>query len=138
MKSHLIDASSLMLLMKKADIHTELDHLKSSYLLDLTFYEVGNAIWKDTCLTKFLTKSETETLQNRIQTILEKTDRITSEASNFQKILDISESERLSFYDSSYLFAAREKGLALVTEDKELSAKAEKHIKVQNVATLLH
>lgn len=137
MKRLLIDASSLMLLMKTANIQTELDHLRTSFLLDLTFYEVGNAIWKETCLTKFLTKNESEVLRNRVQTVLARIDKILSEASNFQKILDISESEKLSFYDSSYLFAAKEKGLVLVTEDKELRTKAEKKVEVQNVATLL-
>ena len=137
MKRLLIDASSLMLLMKTANIQTELDHLRTSFLLDLTFYEVGNAIWKETCLTKFLTKNESEVLRNRVQTVLARTNKILSEASNFQKILDISESEKLSFYDSSYLFAAKEKGLVLVTEDKELRTKAEKQVEVQNVATLL-
>ena len=137
MKRLLIDASSLMLLMKTANIQTELDHLRTSFLLDLTFYEVGNAIWKETCLTKFLTKNESEVLRNRVQIVLTRTNKILSEASNFQKILDISESEKLSFYDSSYLFTAKEKGLVLVTEDKELRTKAEKHVEVQNVATLL-
>jgi predicted nucleic acid-binding protein len=137
MKRLLIDASSLMLLMKTANIQTELDHLRTSFLLDLTFYEVGNAIWKETCLTKFLTKNESEVLRNRVQTVLARIDKILSETSDFQKILDISESEKLSFYESSYLFAAKEKGLVLVTEDKELKTKAEKQVEVQNVATLL-
>lgn len=137
MKRLLIDSSSLMLLMKKANIQTALDHLRTSLLLDLTFYEVGNAIWKETCLTKFLTKNESEVLRNRVQKVLERTNKILSEASNFQKILGISESEKLSFYDSSYLFVAKEKGLVLVTEDKELRVKAEKQVEVQNVATLL-
>jgi len=137
MKRLLIDTSSLMLLMKTANIQTELDLLRTSFILDLTFYEVGNAIWKETCLAKFLTKNESEVLRNRVQTVLARTDKILSEASNFQKILDISESEKLSFYDSSYLFAAKEKGLVLVTEDKSLKAKAEKQVEVQNVATLL-
>jgi predicted nucleic acid-binding protein len=137
MKRLLIDASSLMLLMKTANIQTELDHLRTSFLLDLTFYEVGNAIWKETCLMKFLTKNESEVLRNKVQTVLTRTNMILSEASNFQKILDISESENLSFYDSSYLFIAKEKGLVLVTEDKELKTKAKKHVEVQKVATLL-
>jgi predicted nucleic acid-binding protein len=137
MKRFLTDASSLMLLMKTANIQTELDHLRTSFLLDLTFYEVGNAIWKETCLTKFLTKKESEVLRNRVQTVLARTDKMLSEASNFQKILDISESEKLSFYDSSYLFAAKEKGLVLVTEDKELRTKAEKHVEAKKVAALL-
>jgi predicted nucleic acid-binding protein len=137
MKRHLIDASSLMLLMKTANIQIELDYLRKSFLLDLTFYEVGNAVWKESCLTKFLTKNETEVLRNRLQTVLARTERIPSEASNFQRILEISESEKLTFYDSSYLFAAKEKGFVLVTEDNKLRAKAEKHVEVQNVATLI-
>ena len=137
MKRLLIDASSLMLLMKTANIQTELDRLRTSFLLDLTFYEIGNAIWKETCLTKFLTKNESEVLRNSVQIVLARIDKILSEASNFQKILDISESEKLSFYDSSYFFAAKEKGLVLVTEDKELRTKAKKQVEVQNVATLV-
>ena len=137
MKRHLIDASSLMLLMKTASIEAQLDYLRASSLLDLTFYEVGNAIWKETCLTKFLTKNESEVLRNRMQTVLARTDRIQSDPSYFQKIFDLSESEKLSFYDSSYLFVAKEKGLVLVTEDKGLRAKAEKLVEVQNVAASL-
>jgi predicted nucleic acid-binding protein len=133
MKQHVLDASSLMLLMKNADIQTQLEYLRTSYLLDLTFYEVGNAVWKETCLTKFLTKNESENLQKKIQTVLARTDRLPCQAGDFQKILSISENERLSFYDASYLFAAIDKGLVLVTEDKGLKAKAEKHVEVQNV-----
>ena len=137
MKRLLIEASSLMLLMKTANIQTELDYLRASSILDLTFYEVGNAIWKETCLTKFITKQEFEVLRNRVQTVLAKIERMPCEANSFQKILDISESEKLSFYDASYLFNAEEKGFVLVTEDKVLRAKAEKRIEVQNVKGLL-
>ena len=137
MKRYLIDASSLMLLMKTANIQTELDYLRTSSILDLTFYEVGNAIWKETCLAKFITQQESEVLQNRVQTVLAKIERIPCDANSFQKIFDISENEKLSFYDASYLFDAEEKGLVLVTEDKVLRAKAEKRIEVQNVKGLL-
>jgi predicted nucleic acid-binding protein len=137
MKRHLIDASSLMLLMKTASIQMELDFLKVSSILDLTFYEIGNAIWKETCLTKFLTKKEAEDLRNKVQIVLAKINRISSEASSFQRIFDVSEGEKLSFYDASYLLVAKEKGLILLTEDKELRTKAKKQIEVQNVAALL-
>jgi predicted nucleic acid-binding protein len=136
MKPHLLDASSLMLLMKTANTQTTLNCLGASCILDLTFYEVGNAIYKDTCLTKFLTKKESETLKNRVQKVLSKTQSIASEPDQFQKILDISENEKLTFYDASYLFVAKEKGLILVTEDKQLNAKAQKHIQTTNAATL--
>jgi len=108
-----------------------------SSILDLTFYEVGNAIWKKTCLKEFITQQESEVLRNRVQTVLTKIERIPCDANSFQKIFDILENEKLSFYDASYLFNAEEKGLVLVTEDKVLRAKAEKRIEVQNVKGLL-
>ena len=136
MKRYLLDTSSLMLLMKTANLKTQLNFLQTSYLLDLNFYEVGNALWKETCLTKFITKNEAQTLQKNIQIVLTKTDKICCETTDFQKISEIAETENLSFYDSSYLFISQEKGLILVTEDKKLSSKAEKHIEVKNIATL--
>ena len=136
MKRYLLDTSSLMLLMKTANLKTQLNFLQTSYLLDLTFYELGNALWKETCLTKFITKNEAQTLQKNIQIVLTKTDKICCETTDFQKISEIAETENLSFYDSSYLFISQEKGLILVTEDKKLSSKAEKHIEVKNIATL--
>ncbi len=136
MKRYLLDTSSLMLLMKTANLKTQLDFLQTSYLLDLTFYEVGNALWKETCKTKFITKNEAQTLQKNIQIVLARTDKICCETTDFQKISEVAETENLSFYDSSYLFIAQEKKLILVTEDKKLSSKAEKHLDVKNIATL--
>jgi predicted nucleic acid-binding protein len=136
MKRYLLDTSSLMLLMKTANLKTQLNFLQTSYLLDLTFYEVGNALWKETCLTKFITKNEAQTLQKNIQIVLTKTDKICCETTDFQKISEIAETENLSFYDSSYLSISQEKKLILVTEDKKLSSKAKKHIEVKNIATL--
>lgn len=137
MKQLLLDASSLILLMKTADIQTQLNYLQTSSILDLTFYEVGNAIWKDTCLTKFITKAESQTLQKSLQIVLAKTEKIIYDATTFQKIFKISEAENLSFYDSSYLFIAKEKGIILVTEDKKLRSKAEKHVETKNLSLLL-
>lgn len=123
--------------MKTADIQTQLNYLQTSSILDLTFYEVGNAIWKDTCLTKFITKAESQTLQKSLQIVLAKTEKIIYDATTFQKIFKISEAENLSFYDSSYLFTAKEKSLILVTEDKKLRSKAEKHVETKNLSLLL-
>jgi len=136
MKSYLLDASSLMLLMKTADTQTTLTYLEASCILDLTFYEVGNAIYKETCITSFLTKKESETLKSRIQKIFSSIEKLAPAPDQFQHILGISENEKLTFYDSSYLFAAKENGLILVTEDKQLKNKAQKHIETKNAATL--
>lgn len=133
----LIDASSLLLLVKKADVKSTVQCLQGSFVLDLTFYEVGNAIWKESVLMKFLTLKEAERLGTLAQTILAKVDRVDSGAENFQKILEIAQTEKLSYYDSSYVYFAKKAALPLVSEDKGLRAKAQKYIDVHTVAELL-
>jgi len=137
MTRYLIDASSFIFLVKKVDLKRAEDLLKTSSILELTFYEVGNAIWKEICLTKFLSKSEAEAMRNVSQIILARIERLPNEIMSFQKTLEISENERLPFYDSSYLFFAKDRGLTLITEDKRLSAKAKKYTQVEGLASLL-
>ena len=133
---HLLDASSLMLLIKKADVKLTVECLQESLILDLTFYEVGNAVWKESTLLKFLTPQEAKRIGTMAQTILAKIDQVTNEGEDFQKILEIAQNENLSFYDSSYVFYAKQRGLHLVTEDKKLEMKAKKHVEVRTFATL--
>ena len=87
MRHNLLDASAFMLLIKKADPQTTLQTLQDSSILDLTFYEVGNAVWKEGTLTKLLTPDAAKTLQKTAQTILTKMDRVSSELESFEKIL---------------------------------------------------
>lgn len=133
---YLLDASSLMLLIKKADVKLTVECLQDSLILNLTFYEVGNAVWKESTLLKFLTPEEAKRLGTMAQTVLAKIDQVTNEDGDFQKILEIAQHEKLSFYDSSYVFFAKQRGLPLVTEDKELQMKAKKHVDVRTIATL--
>ena len=137
MKHCLIDASAFMLLIKKANPESTIKCLQDSSILDLTYYEVGNAIWKESVLAKLLTPDAAKTLQRMTGTILTKIDRISSESDSFEKIIEIAKCEKLTFYDSSYIHFAKEKGLQLITEDKELKTKAGRYVKVQNITTLM-
>jgi len=137
MKHYLLDASAFMILIKKANVQSTIERLQDSSILDLTYYEVGNTIWKESILTKFLTPDDTNALKKVVQVILMKTDRITSEPDSFEKILEIAKIEKLTFYDSSYIHFAKEKGLKLITEDKKLKVKAQKHVNVQTITTLI-
>jgi predicted nucleic acid-binding protein len=134
---YLLDASSLMLLIKKADVKTTVECLQNSLILDLTFYEVGNAVWKESTLLKFLTPEQAKRLGTIAQTILTKIGQVTNKCGDFQKILEIAQDEKLSFYDSSYVYFAKQKDLPIVTEDKKLEMKAKKHVLVRTLATLL-
>ncbi|MGA2385197.1 MAG: type II toxin-antitoxin system VapC family toxin [Candidatus Bathyarchaeia archaeon] len=137
MKHCLIDASAFMLLIKKADPKSTIKFLQDSSILDLTYYEVGNAVWKESVLTKLLTPDAAKTLQRTAETVLAKIDRISGEADSFEKIMEIAQLEKLTFYDSSYIHFAKEKGLQLITEDKELKTKAQKYVKAQTVTTAI-
>ena len=64
-------------------------------------------------------------------------ERLDSQSSSFEKILEIAKTEKLTFYDSSYIHFAKEKALQLLTEDKELRAKAQKYVKAQNTTTTI-
>jgi predicted nucleic acid-binding protein len=137
MKHYLLDASAFMLLIKKANSQNTIECLRDSSVLDLTYYEVGNAVWKESCLTKLLTPEGTKTLQRTAQIILMKMDRVSNEPDSFGKIIEIAKTENLTFYDSSYIHFAKEKGLLLITEDKGLKEKAQKYVKVQTITALL-
>jgi predicted nucleic acid-binding protein len=130
---YLLDASALMLLIKKLDAKSSFEILQNSLILDLTFYEVGNAIWKETTLQKYLTLQETKKLPIVAQTILAKIQQIPSINEDFTKILEFAQSENLTFYDASYAYFAKQKALTLITEDKKLEIKSKKHIPVQTV-----
>jgi predicted nucleic acid-binding protein len=137
MKTYLLDASAFMFLIKKAEPQATAHCLQESVILDLTYYEVGNAVWKESSLTRMITSHESEVLTATAQTILGKMEKIEGEANSFRGILDLAKKEKLTFYDSSYIFFSKEKGLKLVTEDKELYTKAKKHTSVQNTVEFL-
>jgi len=137
MRSYLLDASAFISLIKNIDAELTFRCVQESAILDLTFYEAGNAIWKESTLGKFLSPHESEELAMTAQTILARMERMVQKVDGFREILEIAGKERLSFYDSSYLFSAKEKDLTLVTEDKELYNKAKKHVNVQKTADFI-
>jgi predicted nucleic acid-binding protein len=137
MKQHLLDASAFIFLIKKANVQTTFQHLQNSLILDLTVYEVGNALLKESRLTKFLTPQETKTLEKVTQLILTRTEKILNQDVTFQQIMEIAKTENLSFYDSSYIYFAKQKNIKLITEDQTLKEKAQKYAQAQTTTALL-
>ncbi len=137
MKQCLFDASAFIFLIKKANVQTALQQLQNLFILDLTVYEVGNILLKEAKLTKFLTKKEISTLEKVTQIILSRTDKIINKDVTFQQIIEIAKTENISFYDSSYIYFAKQYNIQLVTEDKQLSSKAKKYTQTQTIMKLL-
>jgi len=137
MKQYLFDASAFIFLIKKANVQTTLQQLQNLFILDLTVYEVGNTLLKEAKLTKFLTKKEISMLEKVTQIILSRIDKIINKDVTFQQIIDIAKTENISFYDSSYIYFAKQYNIQLVTEDKQLSSKAKKYTQTQTTMKLL-
>ncbi len=131
----LLDASSLMLMMK--NLGGELvPKLGSFSILDLTMYEMGNILWKEGYLSKSLTREELASLASTTEQILTLVERVSMSPGDIGKTLELAEDEGLTFYDASYLRAAIDQEVSLVTEDAKLRRAAQKHVTVKTAAEL--
>lgn len=126
MTTHIIDASSLLLSIKKyGDQATET--LKTSSTIPLIYYEIGNALRTSAHILHHLTPEEAEETLDNIHTGLELMTLIRQENTQDSKhILRNSLTHNLTYYDSAYLTAADKHRATLVTEDKRLKEAANK------------
>jgi predicted nucleic acid-binding protein len=131
----LLDSSSLMLLMKKAGGDL-VPKLGGFVILDLTTYEMGSILWKESYLSKSLTRDEVASLASTTEQILTLVERISISPQEVGRTLELAENEGLTFYDASYLQAAIDGGFALATEDAKLRRAAKKHVTVKPSAEL--
>jgi predicted nucleic acid-binding protein len=134
---NLLDASAFLMLIRRTSVQEADRCFKDSQIIDLTYYEVGNALWKKGNLTKLTPRFRCEELVRIAKAALSRIETIACVSDAFDGILKTAIEEKLSFYDASYLYFAKEKKLKLITEDKELYKKAKKHVEVQMVAELL-
>jgi len=128
----LFDASSIIYALKLKCVEI----LHGNYIQHLTIYEVLNAIWKETYLTKSLSRGEAERFI-----------RIFAEALDYLNILLIHPYELevfktavglgLTVYDASYVVLTEKNGLTLVTEDEKLRKKASKKVKVVSLRKIV-
>lgn len=132
---YLIDASSLMILIKNADEAKVAKVVSGSKVLDLTYYEVGNVLLKQR-LSKFITSQETTALIKLTNEVLDKVERVSAKAGDFQEILGIAIEQKLTFYDSSYVFFAKSEGLTLVTDDLRLAGVSRKYVTTKSASEI--
>jgi len=133
----LFDSSSLILLIRSPHEERKVRTLMETKILDLTYYEIGNTVWKESELLKLLTEDELDKVVNAILKSLASVESIKLSTSDFVGILEIARRERLTFYDSSYLYVAKDNNMTLVSEDGKLSRIAKKYTKTQTVHSLL-
>ncbi len=128
MKDRLYDTSALFNIMIK-DGSGASKILRSQNILDLTAYELGNAIWKLAYLQKKITHQQAcKILESFL--LLRQTMRVLEITGMEEEIKNLSIDTGLTFYDSAYVVAAKQTGLVLVTDDASLAKIAAKHLTV--------
>jgi predicted nucleic acid-binding protein len=120
---YLFDASSLYTALRMFENKLYI-MAKYSAILDLTFYEIGNAI-----ITEFRrgTVKDWKSALELWTSILKNFE--TLELNEFKSIGEIAVKENLTFYDASYIQASMKNNLTLISDDEELLAKASNYIK---------
>jgi len=110
----LIDASSIQTALRTLKAEAA-PLLQDQTILDLTIYELGNIIWKET-KEKDEANERTKALE-KIITIMQ-IYRISP--NDITPITQNATRHRLTFYDSAYLTMAQKTNTTLVTEDQQL------------------
>lgn len=130
--NYLFDSSSILRAISKDKISA----LAGNYTLDLARYELGNLIWKRRTLIKDLGRDECKQLIEVIKRTLSIME-ILSIKCHEAEIAEISENLNLTFYDASYVFAAKSKSTPPVTGDSEIKRKASNYIRILSVEDLI-
>ena len=125
----LFDASSVIQVIKSYEEEKSLRLFSENCILDLTKYEVGNALWKEHTLHRTIGADEFRELFDLLRTVMLQTEVLSVGAHELLDVAEVAEKERITFYDASYVVVAKVHDLTLVTEDRHLAKAASKHTK---------
>jgi predicted nucleic acid-binding protein len=125
----LLDASAVVEIIRTLDEEKALRVLSENSILDLTKYEVGNAIWKERVLQKAIQEEEFEEFLSLLRSVISRTNTLLVDAETLPEVGRLASGEKITFYDASYIAIAMARKLTFVTEDGKLGKVALKHIK---------
>lgn len=138
---YLLDASALLPLVTR--LGKELVSKASrEYLatLDLGVYEACNSIWKLSTLIRSITLDEGIEIAGVLGELTgrEVIHLVDVAGLQLQDTLRLAYHENLTFYDASYVTAAKHESAILVTEDAKLRESARKHVETIDLTSLEH
>ena len=91
----------------------------------LAYYELGNALWRESFLLKRISKEEAEMSLRFMYDVLKKMHIASLDSTTGSSVLDSACKFNLTFYDSAYLAEAKRSDKTLVTDDMKLVRVAE-------------
>lgn len=107
-----------------------LDLLRGHCVLDLTLYEVGNALWRMQRMRTRLSSADARALMAVATHVTSRMDLVSLPDLDPQQVLDLGTREGITFYDAAYIVCAAKRKLDLVTDDDSLAKVASKQVKV--------
>ncbi len=128
----LLDASAVVKFILE-DENNGVDRIFDNSVLDLTFYEASNSFWKAAALQERITEEDAVEAADILTALREEVEVIPVEDLDPEKIMRIALEEEITYYDSSYIAGAAKKEIPLMTQDGELSKKAEKYVVVEKI-----
>jgi predicted nucleic acid-binding protein len=132
MRSLLFDASSLIYSLKIRNLKL----LYNNYIQLLTIYEIINALWKESYLTKAITSEEAGELTNILNETIDLMNMINPHGYE-KEILENAWKLGITAYDASYVVIAKKNNLILVSEDEKLKRKIGDIIKIISLKELI-
>ena len=122
----LFDAGSILELVRRLKDRAPLV-LSEGSTLSLAFYEVGNAVWKESHLQARLDVREGTGLLSTLVAIIRAMDVVTPDSEESAgRVLELAGRLGLTYYDASYLAEAENSGKTLVSDDADLLRAARK------------
>ena len=117
----LFDASSIFNII----IAEKYDRISDASTIRLAEYELGNILWKNHTIRKTISLDELSELRSAMALLFESIELVEN---SLEETIELAVRERITFYDSSYLSAAREHNYDLVTNDEKLYRVAKKYL----------
>ena len=124
------DASSIFVAIKTG----QSDILKDSYSVILARYELGNIIWKETALSGIYSIDEGVQLVKVFDRILGEMKLLHPP---LEQVYKTALKYKMTYYDASYLFAAMDLNIPLITEDKKMWKNAESALSIYSLAEII-
>jgi len=125
---YLFDASAIFRVIKENNVEV----LTGNFTVELARYELGNIIWKNFALQAKVSEQESKMMMTAIKQSLAIMD-VLGVAGREEEILETAIQLKITFYDASYAYFAKEKELRLITEDIRLIKKITPTVNVTNL-----
>jgi predicted nucleic acid-binding protein len=101
------------------------DMLMEGTTISLAYYELGNALWRETHLLKRISIEEAEKSLSLMHAMFVRMQLVEVDGEQGIEILQTAHKCNLTFYDSAYIVEAKKTSKILVTDDNKLAKAAE-------------